>query len=52
MAYQAVVYLCEKMQQPEVYLKEVLFEIATLHRSGEFNGTWELMPSFTVKVMR
>ena len=44
--------LREKTQQPEVYLKEVLFEIATLHRSGEFNGTWELMPSFTVKVMR
>jgi len=36
----------EKTQQPEVYLKEVLSEIATLHRSGEFNGTWELMPSF------
>ncbi|KAI9456862.1 hypothetical protein BJY52DRAFT_1275057 [Lactarius psammicola] len=39
-------FLREKTQQPEVYLKEVLSEIATLHRSGEFNGTWELMPSF------
>src|SRR6267154_2464640 len=38
--------LREKTQQPEVYLKEVLSEIATLHRNGEFNGTWELMPSF------
>ena len=38
--------LREKIQQPEVYLKEVLSEIATLHRSGEFNNTWELMPSF------
>ena len=38
--------LREKTQQPEVYLKEVLSEIATLHRSGEFNGNWELMPSF------
>lgn len=38
--------LREKTQQPEVYLKEVLSEIATLHRSGEFNGTWELTPSF------
>ena len=38
--------LREKTQQPEVYLKEVLSEIAALHRSGEFNGTWELMPSF------
>jgi len=38
--------LREKAQQPEVYLKEVLSEIATLHRNGEFNGTWELMPSF------
>jgi len=38
--------LREKTQQPEVYLKEVLSEIATFHRSGEFSGTWELMPSF------
>jgi transcription initiation factor TFIIF subunit beta len=38
--------LREKTQQPELYLKEVLSEIATLHRNGEFNGTWELMPSF------
>jgi transcription initiation factor TFIIF subunit beta len=38
--------LREKTQQPEVYLKEVLSEIATLRRNGEFSGTWELMPSF------
>jgi transcription initiation factor TFIIF subunit beta len=38
--------LREKTQQLEVYLKEVLSEIATLHRNGEFSGTWELMPSF------
>jgi len=38
--------LRERTQQPEVYLKEVLSEIASLHRSGESNGTWELMPSF------
>ena len=31
-----------KTQQPEVYLKEVLSEIAMLHRSGEYNGLWEL----------
>ena len=37
--------LREKTQQPEVYLKEVLSEIATLHRSGKFNGMWKLMPS-------
>ncbi|KAF8502340.1 hypothetical protein F5888DRAFT_1632256 [Russula emetica] len=30
--------LREKTQQPDVYLKEVLSEITTLHRSGEFNG--------------
>ncbi|KAN0123154.1 Transcription initiation factor IIF, beta subunit domain containing protein [Russula decolorans] len=40
--------LREKTQQPEVYLKEVLSEIATYHRNGEFNGTWELMPSLKV----
>ncbi|KAI0052342.1 hypothetical protein FA95DRAFT_1483907 [Auriscalpium vulgare] len=38
--------LREKTQQPENYLKEVLSEIAVLHRSGEHNGTWELKPSF------
>ncbi|KAI0312727.1 transcription initiation factor IIF, beta subunit-domain-containing protein [Amylostereum chailletii] len=38
--------LRERTQQPEAYLKEVLAEIATLHRSGEFNGMWELKPEF------
>jgi transcription initiation factor TFIIF subunit beta len=38
--------LREKTQQPEVYLKEVLSEVATLHRSGEFNGLWELKDNF------
>ncbi|EIN08219.1 hypothetical protein PUNSTDRAFT_143873 [Punctularia strigosozonata HHB-11173 SS5] len=38
--------LRERTQQPEVYLKEVLSEIAVLTRSGEFSGTWELKPNF------
>ncbi|KAA1476274.1 transcription initiation factor IIF, beta subunit [Dentipellis sp. KUC8613] len=38
--------LRERTQQPEVYLKEVLSEIATLHRSGEFTGNWELKDVF------
>jgi transcription initiation factor TFIIF subunit beta len=38
--------LCEKTQQPEAYLKEILSEIATFYPKGEFNGTWELPPSF------
>lgn len=38
--------LRERTQQPEVYLKEVLNEIATLHRSGEYNGMWELSEIF------
>ncbi|KAH8831735.1 transcription initiation factor IIF, beta subunit-domain-containing protein [Flagelloscypha sp. PMI_526] len=38
--------LREKTQQPEAYLKEVLGEIGFLHRSGEFNGTWELKETF------
>ena len=38
--------LRERTQQPEAYLKEVLSEIASLHRSGEHNGTWELLPNF------
>lgn len=38
--------LRERTQQPEVYLKEVLNEIAVLHRSGEHNGMWELSEIF------
>jgi len=38
--------LREKTQQPEVYLKEVLAEIAFLHKSGEHNGFWELKEVF------
>lgn len=38
--------LRERLQQPEVYLKEILNDIATLHRSGEHNGHWELKPGF------
>ena len=42
----SVKMLREKTQQPEAYLKEVLGEIAFMHRSGEHNGTWELMANF------
>lgn len=38
--------LREKTQQPEAYLKEVLAEIAFLHKSGEHNGLWELKEVF------
>ncbi|KAH7884260.1 transcription initiation factor IIF, beta subunit-domain-containing protein [Phlebopus sp. FC_14] len=38
--------LRERTQQPEVYLKEILNEIAILNRSGEYNGTWELSEIF------
>ncbi|KAK7040935.1 hypothetical protein VNI00_009531 [Paramarasmius palmivorus] len=38
--------LREKTQQPEVYLKEVLSEVASLHRSGEHNGLWELKDTY------
>jgi transcription initiation factor TFIIF subunit beta len=38
--------LREKTQQPEAYLKEVLSEVAELHRSGEYNGLWELKDNF------
>ncbi|KAI0787371.1 transcription initiation factor IIF, beta subunit-domain-containing protein [Fomes fomentarius] len=38
--------LRERTQQPEAYLKEVLSEVAFLHRSGEFNGMWELMANY------
>ena len=35
-----------RTEQPEGYLKEVLQEIADLHRSGEFTGLYELKPNF------
>ncbi|KLO15281.1 transcription initiation factor IIF, beta subunit [Schizopora paradoxa] len=35
-----------RTEQPEAYLKEVLSDIADLHRSGEFNGLYELKPNF------
>ncbi|KAF5366818.1 hypothetical protein D9758_006555 [Tetrapyrgos nigripes] len=38
--------LRERTQQPEAYLKEVLSEVAFLHRSGEHNGLWELRDTF------
>jgi len=38
--------LREKTQQPELYLKETLLEIASLHRSGEHTGMWELNANF------
>lgn len=42
-----------RTEQPEAYLKEVLLEIADLHRSGEFNGLYELKPNFkdTVSIL-
>ncbi|KAG6864304.1 hypothetical protein C0991_010714 [Blastosporella zonata] len=44
--------LREKTQQPEVYLKEVLSEVAFLHRSGEYNGLWELKDIFKEEGMK
>ncbi|KAI0635727.1 transcription initiation factor IIF, beta subunit-domain-containing protein [Trametes polyzona] len=38
--------LRERTQQPEAYLKDVLPEIASVHRSGAFHGTWELSANF------
>jgi len=38
--------LRERTQQPEVYLKETLGQIAFLHKSGEFNGLWELQENY------
>ncbi|KAI0833267.1 transcription initiation factor IIF, beta subunit-domain-containing protein [Trametes gibbosa] len=41
--------LRERTQQPETYLKEVLADIAFLHRTGEHHGTWELSASYSGK---
>lgn len=42
--------LRQRTEQPEGYLKEVLQEIADLHRSGEHTGLYELKPSFRESV--
>ncbi|KAG1905379.1 transcription initiation factor IIF, beta subunit-domain-containing protein [Suillus fuscotomentosus] len=44
--------LRERTQQPEAYLKEVLLSIATLNRSGEYNGMWELNDVFAKDGMK
>ncbi|KAF5355415.1 hypothetical protein D9757_011180 [Collybiopsis confluens] len=44
--------LRERTQQPEAYLKEVLSEIAFLHRSGEHNGYWEVKDTFKEEGMK
>ncbi|EJD52856.1 hypothetical protein AURDEDRAFT_111380 [Auricularia subglabra TFB-10046 SS5] len=36
-----------RTQQPEAYLKEVLAEVATLHRSGEKVGLWTLKTNYS-----
>ncbi|KAI0035388.1 transcription initiation factor IIF, beta subunit-domain-containing protein [Vararia minispora EC-137] len=44
--YWPIKVLRERTQQPEAYLKDVLNSVATLHRSGEHNGMWELRPEY------
>lgn len=44
--------LREKTQQPEAYLKQTLGEVAWLHRSGEYNGMWELKENFKEEGVR
>ncbi|KAF4615823.1 hypothetical protein D9613_012434 [Agrocybe pediades] len=41
--------LRQRTQQPEAYLKETLQGIAFLHKSGEYNGLWELTNEFKDK---
>ncbi|KAJ7139020.1 transcription initiation factor IIF, beta subunit [Mycena epipterygia] len=38
--------LRERTQQPEVYLKEVLSEVAFLNKAGEYASLWELKDTF------
>ncbi|KAI0045982.1 hypothetical protein FA95DRAFT_1494707 [Auriscalpium vulgare] len=46
-AHWPVKLLRERTRQPEAYVREILAEIAVLHRSGEFVGNWELKAMFT-----
>jgi transcription initiation factor TFIIF subunit beta len=38
-----------RTKQPDAYLREVLNEIATMWKSGDLNGKWELKPEFKEK---
>lgn len=38
--------LKKKTNQPDAYLRDVLNEIATMWKSGDLNGKWELKPEF------
>ena len=35
-----------KVKQPEQYLREVLNDIAFMHKQGDFNGRWELKQEY------
>ena len=34
------------VQQPEVFIRETLSEIAFMHKHGDFNGKWELKEEY------
>ncbi|KAK4923093.1 hypothetical protein LTR66_016549 [Elasticomyces elasticus] len=38
--------LRDRLRQPESYIKEVLDEIGFMHKSGDWNGKWELKEAF------
>lgn len=44
--YWSIKGLRGKVQQPEVYLREVLSSVADLHKRGPYNGNWSLKPMF------
>ena len=35
--------------QPEIYLREVLSEIAFMHKNGDWSGMWQLKPEYREK---
>jgi transcription initiation factor TFIIF subunit beta len=44
--YWSIKGLRGKVQQPEVYLREVLTTIADLHKRGPYSGNWSIKPEF------
>ncbi|KAL8911549.1 MAG: hypothetical protein Q9171_003313 [Xanthocarpia ochracea] len=38
----------QALDQPEIYLKEVLEEVAVMARSGPFANTWQLRPEYSL----
>lgn len=44
--YWSIKGLRARVEQPEVYLREVLSSVADLHKRGPYTGNWSLRPQY------